>query len=119
MKNLNNFLIMEFILISKKDDYIVIKTTSSNLAIHVQQWKHQRPIDDQRVVAIMDDIQKKGRVQPVISLVQYPGQALVCIDGGHRLEALKRLHQQGIFIEDVFATIFYPKTDEDLKEECK
>ena len=62
---------MNFVPISRNGNFQTIKTTSSELAMHVNKWKGQRPVDEKRVYEIMDDIKNKQRVQPVICLAQW------------------------------------------------
>jgi hypothetical protein len=61
---------------------------------HIYPWKHNRPVDNERVLKISEYIMQSGIVDGIIyvaNIIEEFGNILYCFDGLHRLNALKKL----------------------------
>ena len=75
-------------------------------------WKYNRPPDEKRVLDIEAEMQQSQRMDGCLYLASV-NKELVCYEGNHRREALKRLHDcQPILVDMIWET-----NDDVLKQE--
>ncbi|MCK4967765.1 MAG: hypothetical protein KAS12_01805 [Candidatus Aenigmarchaeota archaeon] len=77
----------------------------------VKMWEFNRPIDEKKVLEIMEHIKTHDHVDGIIYIARpiNSGLTFVCFDGNHRREAIVRLYLEGNLLPNM--TIFLQVMD--------
>lgn len=90
------------------DGSILLGVTWKSLSkMEIENWEMNRPFDSVRIPDIVEQLKKQNYVDGIIYLV-CKNNKLICYDGIHRIEALKRLSSKDPTTNHSIVIHYYP-----------